>query len=108
MTTVQALVKFPPRARAGEVITISALIRHPMESGFRTGEDGRRVPRNIIQRMVCEYDGTPVFTAEFSSAIAANPLVSFCTVAVATGVLRFSWEGEQGFNHSVSLPLVVE
>ena len=108
MSTVQTLVKFPPRARAGEVITLSALIRHPMESGFRVGEDGRRVPRNILQRMVCEYDGVPVFTAEFSTAIAANPLVTFCTVAVSTGTLRFSWEGEQGFAHSVSLPLVVE
>lgn len=107
MNAVQTLIKLPPKARKGEVIEISALIRHPMESGFRVGEDGRRVPRNILLRFRCEYDSEQVFAAEFTPAIAANPIVVFCTVATQSGTLKFTWEGDQGFVHSVNVPLQV-
>ena len=107
MNAVQTLIRVPPARQAGDILEISALIRHPMESGFRTGDDGRRVPRNILLRFRCEYDGETVFTAEFSPAIAANPLVVFCTVARQSGTLRFTWEGDQGFVHATSVPVQV-
>lgn len=105
--SARTLIKVPKTARRGEVIEISAIIGHPMESGFRPGAEGQRLPRNIIQRFSCHYDEELVFTAEFSSAISANPLIAFHTVATASGTLRLSWEGEQGFRHSESVAISV-
>jgi sulfur-oxidizing protein SoxZ len=104
---IRTLIKIPKTARRGEVFEISAIIGHPMESGFRPGAEGQRLPRNIIQRFSCHYNEELVFSAEFSAAIAANPLIAFHTVATASGTLRLSWEGEQGFGHSESVTISV-
>ena len=108
MSTVRTLIKVPPSAKRGEVIEISTLIGHPMESGFRPGDDGKLLPRNIIRRFSCHYDEALVFSAELSPAIAANPPIVFHTVATASGTLRFSWEGDQDFRHGETVALRVE
>lgn len=105
--SVRTLIKAPKTARRGEVIEISTIIGHPMESGFRPGADGQRLVRNIIQRFSCHYNEELVFSAELSAAIAANPLIAFHTVATASGTLRLSWEGDQGFRHSESVAISV-
>lgn len=105
--SARTLIKVPKTARRGEVIEISAIIGHPMESGFRPGADGQRLPRDIIQRFSCHYNEELVFAAEFSAAIAANPLIAFHTVATTSGTLRLVWEGDRGFRHSESVTLTV-
>ncbi|MFN4349855.1 MAG: thiosulfate oxidation carrier complex protein SoxZ [Hylemonella sp.] len=105
--SVRTLIKVPKTARRGEVIEISTIIGHPMESGFRPGADGQRLPRNIIERFSCHYNEELVFSAELSTAIAANPLLAFHTVATASGTLRFTWEGDQGLRHSESVAISV-
>ena len=79
----RALVTMPKTAKRGEVIEIRTLIAHPMETGYRPGEDGAIVPRNLIRQLICHYDDVVVFSAELYPAVAANPLITFCTVAVA-------------------------
>ena len=93
----RVLLNIPRNARRGEVITIRTLIQHPMESGYRPGADGEVVPRDIIRRFTCTYDGAVVFSAELSPAIAANPFLSFTTVATASGAVTMTWEGDNGF-----------
>lgn len=100
----RALVTVPSTAKRGEVIEIRVLIQHPMETGYRPGSDGRILPRDLIRKFTCRYnDGSSndvVFAAELHAAIAANPLISFHTVATASGTLTFTWEGDNGFMQS--------
>ncbi len=103
----RTLLKVPKTARRGEVIEISTIIGHPMETGFRPGADGKVLPRDLITHFTCHYDDELVFSAELSAAIAANPLVAFHTVATASGTLRFTWTGDQGFRHSERVDLGV-
>lgn len=107
MSTARTLIKVPPSARRGEVIAISTIIGHPMETGFRPGGDGKILPRDIIQRFTCHYNDELVFSAELFSAISANPLIAFHTVATRSGPLRFTWEGDHGFRHSETVALQV-
>lgn len=107
MSTGRTLIKVPKTARRGEVIEISTIIGHPMETGFRPGADGKILPRDIITRFTCHYNDELVFGAELYSAIAANPLIAFRTVATVSGQLRFTWEGDHGFRHSESVDLSV-
>ena len=93
----RAIINVPATARRGEIIEIRTLIAHPMETGFRAGADGKTIPRNLIRRLTCEYQGTKVFGAEFFPAVAANPYCVFYTVATESGTLRFTWEGDDGF-----------
>jgi sulfur-oxidizing protein SoxZ len=93
----RALIHVPTTARRGDVIEIRALIAHPMETGYRAGADGRTLPRDIIRRFSCRHDGELVFSATLHPAIAANPYLAFHVVAADTGVLSFTWEGDNGF-----------
>lgn len=95
----RAIVTLPPSARRGEVVEVRALVAHPMETGHRADHEGRVVPRNIIRRFSCRYDGEIVFSADLHAAIAANPLIVFHTVATVTGPLTCTWEGDGGFAH---------
>jgi sulfur-oxidizing protein SoxZ len=103
----RALINAPSTAKRGEVIEIRATIGHPMETGFRPGDDGKLLPRNIIKRFTCRYNGEPVFTAELFSAISANPHLAFYTVATETGTLTLTWEGDNGFAQTETINLAV-
>lgn len=103
-----ALVKVPARARRGEIIEITAMVAHPMETGFRTGENGQITARNIVQFFVCRYDGVDVFRAEFFPAITANPYIAFTTIATRTGTLEFRWIDDRGAEVVERAAIIVE
>jgi L-cysteine S-thiosulfotransferase len=58
MAMAKPRVKVPKTASAGEVITIKTLISHEMESGQRKDKDGNVIPRKIINKFTCEFNGT--------------------------------------------------
>ncbi len=103
----RTLINAPATAKRGEVIEIRTTIAHPLETGFRPGDDGKVVPRDIIRRLSCRYNGELVFSAEMFSAVAANPYVAFHTVATDSGTLSLTWEGDQGFSQTENLKLTV-
>jgi sulfur-oxidizing protein SoxZ len=103
-----ALISVPERARRGEIVEIKTLLSHPMETGYRRSQDGARIPRDIVRLFVCTYNDTEVFRAELHPAIAANPFITFSTVATETGTLTFQWTGDNGFAVIQSARLVVE
>ena len=103
-----ALINVPARARRGEIIEIKTLISHTMETGFRRTQVGALIPRDIISRFACTYNGTEVFRAELPPAISANPFIVFSTIAVESGTLEFHWTGDNGFSVTQSAAILVE
>jgi len=103
-----ALINVPERARRGEVIEIKTLVSHPMETGYRRSQVGAPIPRDIIRRLVCTYNGAEVFRAELHPAIAANPFISFFTVAAESGTIAFHWTGDNGFTAMESVAIAVD
>ena len=103
----RAFINLPASVRRGEVIEIRTLVNHPMETGYRPGADGKRLPRDILQRFSCRYDGELVFAADLYPAISANPYLAFHTVATATGTLEFRWEGDNGFAQTETVAITV-
>jgi sulfur-oxidizing protein SoxZ len=103
-----ALINVPAKARRGEIIEIKALMSHIMETGFRRTATGELVPRDIITSFSCRYNGEEVFRADLFPAIAANPFISFTTVAMASGTFDFQWIGDHGFSETASAPITVE
>ena len=104
----RALIHVPPTAKRGEVIEIKTLISHVMETGYRIGVTGVPIPRDIIDRFVCSYDGEEIFRAQLFPAIAANPFISFFTVATASGTLTFSWTDQHGATQVQTAEIKVE
>ena len=104
----RALINVPQKANRGQVIEIKTLISHPMESGYRVGFNGALIPRDIIQLFTCTYNGAEIFRATLSPAIAANPFITFCTIATESGTIDFEWTGDNGFHETGSAKITVE
>jgi len=89
-------IKLPKEAKKGEVIEIKTLVSHIMESGQRKDKDGQTIPRKIINKFSCEFNGKPVFTANIEPAVAANPYLQFKAKVDESGTFKFSWTDDDG------------
>jgi len=103
-----ALINVPRKAKRGDIIEIKTLMSHIMETGFRHTPAGELVPRDIITNFTCRYNGTEIFRADFFPAIAANPFMSFFTVAKESGKFEFEWIGDNGFTSTAAASITVE
>jgi sulfur-oxidizing protein SoxZ len=104
----RVLINLPQRAKRGEVVEVKTLIAHPMETGYRLDNMGAAIPRDIINRFVCTYNGDEVFRAELFPAIAANPFIAFSTTAIESGELVFSWTDDEGRVQTETRQITVE
>src|ERR1700738_3325784 len=104
----RVLINLPSRAKRSEIIEIKTLIAHPMETGYRLDSTGAAIPRDIISRFVCSYNGDEIFRAELFPAIAANPFIAFFTVATESGELAFSWTDDHGETQTEVRQITVE
>jgi sulfur-oxidizing protein SoxZ len=96
MAKAKPRVKLPKSASAGEVITIKTLISHEMESGQRKDKDGNVIPRKIINKFTCEFNGAAVFSCDIDPAISANPYFEFRARVQEAGTFKFSWVDDDG------------
>ena len=60
------------------------------------GKDGKKVPRLIVNNVVCTYNGKEVFKADWWPAIAANPYLAFNLRAQESGTIELSWTDDTG------------
>jgi sulfur-oxidizing protein SoxZ len=104
---VKPRVRVPRDATAGEVITIKTLISHKMESGQRKDDDGNLIPRSIINRFTCEFNGESVVDVTFEAAISTNPFFEFQSVVPETGTFVFTWYDDDGDVYTESKDIAV-
>ena len=102
-----ALINVPKKAKRGDIIEIKTLMSHIMETGYRRTAAGDVVPRDIITSFACRYNGSEIFRADFFPAIAANPFISFFTIAKESGKFEFEWIGDKGFSENASASITV-
>lgn len=90
-------VKVPKTAAVGDIIKIKTLISHKMESGQRKDkETGELIPRKIINKFTCEFNGKVVFSCDIEPAISANPYFEFSVKVDESGTFKFSWIDDDG------------
>jgi sulfur-oxidizing protein SoxZ len=90
------------RAKAkGDVITVKALMSHPMETGLRKDKKtGETIPANFIQEVTAELNGKTVMTASWGGAVSKNPYLSFKVKGAKGDELVLSWKDNQGKSDS--------
>jgi sulfur-oxidizing protein SoxZ len=103
----RAVITLPARVAPGAAFEVRATVSHAMETGYRSSDDGARLPRDLVRRFECRLDGELVFAAELFAAVAANPYLAFWLRASRAGELSFVWRGDKGFEHRETRPLVL-
>lgn len=89
-------IKVPETAMAGDIIVIKTLVSHRMESGHRRDKEGKEIPREIINKFTCEFNGNSVFECELEPAIASNPYFEFRAKVMESGTFTFTWVDDDG------------
>lgn len=107
MFTAEPRVQVPQTAAKGEIFPVKALINHAMETGLRRDDQGKVIPRKIINKFVCRYADVVVFSADFHESVAANPYIEFYLEATKSGLLEFIWEEDGGGSARLQQPLTV-
>ena len=103
MAALRVILTAPASARVGEVVEIRTLAQHPMETGYRRSSEGELLPRDLLRRVECRFDGELVFAADLYAAISANPYLAFQLKLPRSGTLSVSWAGDRGLAHSESV-----
>ena len=93
---VKPRVKVPKTAAAGEAVTIKTLISHNMESGQRKDKEGNVIPRSIINRFTCDFNGENVVDIKLEPAISTNPFFEFEAKVPEAGEFQFTWYDDDG------------
>ena len=75
------------------VLTVRAIIRHPMETGFRVDEaNGKLIPAHFIKLVTAKLNEQTIFSCDWSRAVSKNPYLSFMFEGAKTGdKLELSW-----------------
>jgi sulfur-oxidizing protein SoxZ len=101
-------MKVPKTAKKGDIIQIKTLIFHKMEPGVRKDEKtGKLIPRMIINKFVCSFNGKEMFSADLHPAIAANPYFAFHTKVSESGTFDFTWTDDKGKSVKASSKIAV-
>ena len=96
MATPKPRVKLPKTASKNEIVTIKSLISHDMESGQRKDSSGKIIPRKIINKFTCEFNGKTVFGCNIEPAVSANPYLEFTAKVPENGTFKFTWVDDDG------------
>jgi sulfur-oxidizing protein SoxZ len=98
-TDIRPRIRLPRSASAGEVVIVKTLVNHEMETGQRRDADGNTIPRQILNRFTCAYNGRMVIDIELEPAISANPYLEFEAVIDGPGEFVFTWYDDDGTVH---------
>lgn len=105
---IKPRVRVPATAKKGDIVEIKTTVPHPMENGMRKDKDGAVIPRNIINKFVCTYNGKEVFKSDWQTSVSANPYLSFFVKVTESGKFDFEWVDEGGAKFTASEPITVE
>jgi len=90
----------PMKIRAnvvGDSTEVKILMSHEMETGQRKDAQGNAIPAWFIQNVTVAHNGKPVLSAQWGTAIAKNPFLSFKFKGGAKGdKIEITWIDSRG------------
>ena len=87
----------------GGVVTVKALMNHPMETGLRKDKKtGKLIPAHHIQEVTAKAGDNTVMSAVWGGAISKNPYLSFKYSGAKGDALTLSWVDNKGNSDSMT------
>jgi sulfur-oxidizing protein SoxZ len=90
----------PMKIRAsavGDSTEVKVLMSHEMETGQRKDAQGQTIPAWFIQSIVVTWNGRTVLSAQWGTAVAKNPFLSFKFKGGAKGdKIAITWTDNRG------------
>jgi thiosulfate oxidation carrier complex protein SoxZ len=91
-----ARIRLPEQIRRGEVITVHAIVSHPMDTGFFRSREGDPIPAYFIKDVVVTYGDAEIARFEWTSGVSRDPMVTFSLRADREAPLTMVWTDNKG------------
>ncbi len=100
-------IRLKTRSNDG-VTTVRAIIRHPMETGFRIDtETATIIPTHYINQVIVKHNGILIMSCDWSRAVSKNPYLSFMFKGAKAGdKLELIWHDNK--NNTDSIETLIE
>ncbi len=87
-----------------DITTVRAIIRHPMETGFRIDNaTNALVPAHYINEVTVAHNGNIIMSCDWSRAVSKNPYLSFMFKGAKTGdKLELRWRDNENNTDSIT------
>ncbi|MGH7701864.1 MAG: thiosulfate oxidation carrier complex protein SoxZ [Gemmatimonadales bacterium] len=101
----KAKILVPDRITKGDLIRVTSIVQHPMDTGFFRDANANLIPPYFIQDVTVTYGDTEVARFEWTSGISRDPMVAFNLRADREATLALTWKDNKGgvFQSSVSI-----
>ncbi len=96
MTIGDARIRIPDRIAKGDLITVNAIVSHPMDTGFFRTVGGQPIPAYFIKDVVVTFGDEQVARFEWTSGVSKDPIVSFTLRADTEAPLTMVWTDSKG------------
>ena len=108
MEVGDARIRIPDRIAKGDVITVHAIVSHPMDTGFFRDADGQPIPAYFIRDVVVTYGGEEIARFTWTSGVSRDPVISFTLKADREAPLAMVWTDNRGgvFKQSADIKFV--
>ncbi|QOY51785.1 thiosulfate oxidation carrier complex protein SoxZ [Candidatus Sulfurimonas baltica] len=94
----QALIKIKPKKyKDGEVVKVSFMVMHPMETGLRKDKKTKEViPALYINDVKFEYNGKVITTMKVWETLSVNPVFTTYMKINGSGELKVTYTDSSG------------
>lgn len=101
MAKIKSLIKIKPKKyKDGEVVQMSLMVMHPMETGLRKDKKtGNIIPADYINNVKFEYNGKVVTTMNVWESVSTNPVFSTYLKIDGAGELKVTFTENTGEVH---------
>jgi sulfur-oxidizing protein SoxZ len=98
MEKVKSLIKIKPnKYKDGEVVKVSFMVMHPMETGMRKDKKtGVIVPAEYINSVKFDYNGAVISTMNVWESLSANPVFTIYMKINGAGKLTVTFTDSKG------------
>ena len=95
----KAKIKMKAKVKDG-VVTMKAIMNHPMETGQRKDKKGEKIPAHYISEIVVTSNDKEVLNANWGASISKNPYLSFSYKGEKGEAVSLTWKDNKGESES--------
>lgn len=90
----------------GDVVTVKALINHPMSVERKDPKTGATIEAHFIEEIIATHNGTQVMILACGQAVSMNPFIEFQFRGGKKGEpVKLSWRDNKGQSDSLELAI---
>lgn len=93
-------IKIKAKEKDG-VVTIKAIMNHPMETGQRKGKDGKKIPAHFISEVIVTANDAEIIQANWGPAVSKNPFMSMSYNGAKGDTIKLTWKDNMGESESI-------